>query len=507
MKNFSALQNGSDIRGIALAGISGENVNIDEEALGCIAAGFAQFLSARTGKRISGLNVSIGMDSRLSGPSLKKAAIETLISMGCNVGDLGLASTPALFMSTITDGYLFDGAIMLTASHLPWNRNGLKFFTASGGVEKNEVTRILELASTYSKSDSPQPGKVSELAFMKVYAQQLVQKIRLGTEMEKPLEDLKIIVDAGNGAGGFFASDVLMPLGANISGSQFLNPDGNFPNHIPNPENQEAMDSVINAVLVNKADLGIIFDTDVDRAALVGADGTQINRNRLVALMSAIVLEEHPGTTIVTDSITSDGLGSFISNKLGGKHHRFKRGYKNVINESLRLNKAGSESWLAIETSGHAAMKENYFLDDGAYLISKLLIKVSTLRKNEGKHLSYLLSGLQEPAEDQEFRFNIKLSEFSDYGKKVLDALPAFIDSMNGWSQVVDNYEGIRVSCSPNSGDGWFLLRMSLHDPVMPLNIESNSAGGSKIIAQKLKPFFMNFTMLEAERYYGFLSS
>ena len=87
---------------------------------------------------------------------------------------------------------------------------------------------------------------------------------------------------------------------------------------------------------------GIIFDTDVDRAGAVANDGKEINRNRLIALISAVLLEEHPGTTIVTDSITSSGLAAFIAEK-GGVHHRFKRGYKNVIDESIRINKSGKD--------------------------------------------------------------------------------------------------------------------------------------------------------------------
>ena len=83
---------------------------------------------------------------------------------------------------------------------------------------------------------------------------------------DKPLEGLRIAVDAGNGAGGFYALDVLKPLGADITGSQFLEPDGNFPNHQPNPENKEAMESICRAVIENKADLGLIFDTDVSRS-------------------------------------------------------------------------------------------------------------------------------------------------------------------------------------------------------------------------------------------------
>lgn len=122
---------------------------------------------------------------------------------------------------------------------------------------------------------------------------------------------MKVVVDAGNGSGGFFAS-MLADLGADTTGSQFLEPNGTFPNHVPNPEDPTAMQSAAGAVARAKADLGIVFDTDVDRSAVVAPDGREINRNRLIAVLSAIVLEDHPGSTVVTDSVTSKGLAQFI---------------------------------------------------------------------------------------------------------------------------------------------------------------------------------------------------
>ena len=183
-------------------------------------------------------------------------------------------------------------------------------------------------------------------------------------EQDLPLSGVHFVVDGSNGAGGFFATQVLEPLGADISGSIFLEPDGTFPNHVPNPEDEKAMECIRKATLEHQADLGIIFDTDVDRAATVFPNGKEINRNALIALMGAIVAKTNPGSTVVTDSVTSDQLKDFLENRLGLKHHRFKRGYRNVINESVRLNREGIESCLAIETSGHGALSENYFLDE-----------------------------------------------------------------------------------------------------------------------------------------------
>jgi phosphomannomutase len=155
-----------------------------------------------------------------------------------------------------------------------------------------------------------------------------------------------------------------------------------FPNHAPNPEEKEAMESATKAVLKAKADLGIVFDTDVDRSAVIDSFGKEINRNKLIAVLSHIALQKEPGSTIVTDSVTSSGLKSFIEN-LGGKHLRYMRGYKNVINKGMELNKEGINAPLMIETSGHGAMKENYNLDDGAYLAVKIIIE-AVKRKNAG---------------------------------------------------------------------------------------------------------------------------
>ena len=294
-------------------------------------------------------------------------------------------------------------------------------------------------------------------------------------------------MDAGNGAGGFYATEVLEPLGADITGSQFLEPDGRFPNHIPNPENEEAMRSVCAATVRAGADLGVIFDTDVDRGGAVDSRGAEINRNRLVAIASAIALEGNPGGTVVTDSITSDGLKTYIETTLGGRHHRFKRGYKNVINEALRLNAEGVNCPLAIETSGHAALRENHFLDDGAYLVTKIIVKAAQLRR-EGKTLESLIADLQEAKEEKELRFPITAADFRPVGEKLIADLAAYANEA-GWAVAPDNREGIRISFPAGAGDGWFLLRMSVHDPILPLNLESNAEGGVRILAEKLLGF------------------
>lgn len=491
------LQNGSDIRGVALGGVAGETVNLTPAVARTLGGAFARWLkdaddSART--------VAVGNDPRLSGPRLKRGLVEGLVEAGFDVADCGLASTPAMFMATIHPDLAADGAIMLTASHLPFNRNGMKFFTGQGGLDKRDIRRLLELAAGDEPARSATAGAVREADFMATYAAHLVDVVRRGVgssdDPDRPLAGPKILVDAGNGSGGFFADQVLEPLGAKVSGSLFLEPDGTFPNHPPNPESAEALAAICEAVVREKADLGIIFDTDVDRAAIVDRDGRAIHRNRLIALIAAVVLEEHPGSVIVTDSVTSTGLKAFIESRLGGVHHRYRRGYKNVIDEAIRLNQEGREAWLAIETSGHAALRENHFLDDGAYLVAKLLIQLAKMSR-QGRALSSLIADLDEPVEAQELRLGITRSDFGRYGEQVLDQLRERVRGEPGWRLEEPNHEGIRVRCEGEDEAGWFLLRMSLHDPVMPLNVESDVEGGVATIVARLRGLLADFDGLD----------
>lgn len=490
-------KSGSDIRGTAAEGVEGQPIELTDERVDRMAKGFYLWLSKRNPDKK--LKISLGHDSRISAPRLSACVKKALTECGAEVVFTGLSSTPAMFMTTqVID---CDGAIQLTASHHPFNKNGLKFFAKNGGLEGSDITEILNYA--FENKFPTGDGSVTEVDFMTTYSKILVDFVRKETGKEQPLDGFKVVVDAGNGAGGFYVDNVLKPLGADTEGSQFLDPDGRFPNHIPNPENPIAMKFICDKVKAVNADFGIIFDTDVDRAGAVDDLGEEINRNKLIALISAILLEEKGGAYIVTDSITSDGLAEFIKAK-GGVHHRFKRGYKNVINEAVRLNKEGKYCPLAIETSGHAALKENYFLDDGAYLVTRLLVKMAKL-KAENKKLRDLIADLKLPKETDEIRMGFKADvDFKEYGKKVLADLEEHAVK-NGWVVAPSNYEGIRISFGKGEGDGWFLLRMSLHDPIMPLNIESDVEGGNLVIAKKLYAFLVGYEGLNVSNLQAFI--
>ncbi len=555
-KSYKYLQNGSDIRGVAIISedfdlnsdlVQSQNLlarygeeallslsksenskakTLTTEVISDIAHGFYKWLSNKT--RAKTFKIAIGHDSRLSAPKIKETLIDAfLIRENVIIFDAGLASTPAMFMATKFMEYDCDAAIMITASHLPYDRNGFKFFTKEGGLNKKDISEILNYAEENGNPDvsrinslnsgeeelscaleEKNSDKRKKIDLIDTYSEYLCDKIKEEVSCNKnydiPLANLHIVVDAGNGAGGFFANKILRPLGANVRGSQFLEPDGLFPNHIPNPEDDDAMASICKAVIDNNADLGIIFDTDVDRISAVDRMGNPINRNSIIALAASLVVGENPKTTIVTDSITSVHLTDYLEEHLGVAHLRYMRGYKNVINKAIDLNEQGIDSQLAIETSGHAAFKENFFLDDGAYLAIKIVIKAAKLAQ-ENTRIDSILEPLNHPIEKEEIRFQITEDDFISCGDKALLHLENWTNKNQEEYNILltnPNYEGVRVEFRSADINGWALLRKSLHDPIMVLNIECNELNGLVKMKKMLLDCFsetigINFTNFE----------
>lgn len=480
------LKSGSDIRGVAVAS-PGLSATLTEDVARRVGYAFVEWLAQKLCMPMRGLTIAVGRDSRISGPGLLRAVAQGMAAGGARVQDCGLCTTPAMFMTIVSPGTACQGSVMITASHHPSNRNGFKFFTAQGGLGGADIRWLLARAADCTVPDHP-GDPVEAVPFLQRYVDFLKRLVREGlrTQAERPLEGLHVVVDAGNGAGGFYA-DMLEELGANVSGSQYLEPDGRFPHHIPNPEDDAAMESVCAAVRAHGADLGIIFDADCDRAAVVDGGGRAIHRNRLIALTAAMLLPEHPGATIVTDSVTSTGLARFIAAQ-GGVHLRYKRGYRNVIDEAIRLNKAGQDCPLAMETSGHAALRENHFLDDGMYLVTRLLVSAMQCRVR-GESLTALIAELEEAAEGAELRLAIRAEDFAAAGQCALEALRK---ATEGWADAhiaPDNHEGLRVYFDLCGGaqNAWLMMRLSVHDPVLPVNVESDVPGGVRALLERLR--------------------
>lgn len=530
MDRVRRLQNGSDVRGVAVEGEKGRAVDLTTPVAEAIAESFGEWvikkLEEEKARPVEDVRISLGRDPRISGASLSVGIFAGLARAGCMVFDMGLATTPACFMSTLLSPFSYDASIMMTASHLPYTRNGLKFFTKKGGLTSPEVEEICDLAARkyanrlvkVSTLLSTPPTRVD---FMSVYSNHLrnivKERVNHPLHYDSPLLGFQIIVNAGNGSGGFFTWDVLDKLGADTFGSLNLKPDGMFPNHIPNPEDKIAMALTRTAVLENSADLGIVFDTDVDRSGVVDKEGNPINGDKLIALMSAIVLKEHPDSTIVTDARTSMALTKFITDR-GGHHCLYRVGYRNVIDKGVELNEGGIDAHLMMETSGHGALKENYFLDDGAYMVVRIIIEMVRMKlEGSDEGIGSLIKDLEEPLESVVLRMDV-LSE-PNYAKakavEVIETFKNYIEEgkLGGWEldscgdcwvsdgclvdatdapTVIDAHMyRAKVSDERHGEYGWVHIRQSIHNPNIAVNMQSTVSGGCQSITRALRDKFL----------------
>lgn len=527
------LQNGSDVRGVALDGEKGRKVDLTPPAVEAIAESFGEWVISGLERESGGgaaaaeeVRVSLGRDPRISGGVLSVAVFAGLERAGCVVFDMGLATTPACFMSTLLPPFSYNASIMMTASHLPYTRNGLKFFTKKGGLTSPEVEEICEkaarkYATRLAKVSTALRVPPTRVDFMSAYSKHLrdviKQRVNHPFHYDSPLQGFQIIVNAGNGSGGFFTWDVLDKLGADTLGSLHLNPDGMFPNHIPNPEDKTAMALTRAAVLQNKADLGIVFDTDVDRSGVVDKDGNPINGDKLIALMSAIVLKEHPGTTIVTDARTSMALTRFITDT-GGHHCLYRVGYRNVIDKGVQLNQDGVDAHLMMETSGHGALKENYFLDDGAYMVVKIIIEMVRMKlQGSEEGVGSLIKDLEEPLEAVELRMDVQCEPrfAKEKAVEIIEQFRNCIEEgrLEGWELdscgdcwvsdgcLVDSNDAAfaidahmyraKVSTAEHGEHGWIHLRQSIHNPNIAVNLQSTIPGGCQSMTTTLRDKFL----------------
>lgn len=499
MNEWSLLKSGSDIRGIATKLSDTDEITLTNVNIEKIIFGFLLLLKNASGLNFSQMTVAVGYDTRLSSDRIKIVAIQSLRSLGVTVYDCGISTTPSMY--TAIKILSCTASIEITASHQPANYNGMKFFTINGGLSEDDIQMILEVAQSaqfqkiFKQNGMFEDGEVKEIRILDYYSSNIRKKIcdTIGKkEEDKPLSGLKIVVDAGGGVGGFFVEEVLKPLGADVSGSVFLEPDGNFSNHMPNPEDPSAMESLKRATLAVRADIGIVFDTDVDRVAFVDEKGEEINRNKLIALASEIVLREHPGASIVTDSVTSDFLKLFIEER-DGIHVKFKRGYHNVITAAKNLNSGGADCQLAIETSGHAAFRENNFIDDGAYLAAKIIIRLIQL-KQENKNFGDILDDLKTEKEYLEIRLPIitRENEYSNI-QKLFSHIKNSIKNVKSCEVDDTNVDGLRLKFNSHWQNGWCLLRKSIHEPVLVLFLESYISNGISLILSTIKPIFEKF--------------
>jgi phosphomannomutase len=506
------------------------------------------------------LTVAVGCDPRPHGPRLADALCRGLEDRGRAAAQQNEsarirtvfvspqhATTPACayFCSSAAAGTedrpnLADAAVMVTASHLPVDRNGFKVFRTN--VCDNDAECLLQgpqtvlttaafvhewarrtarhVSSLYTGGlmipPSSGPGTVYTTGghvptYMNEYAEHLKRavyrelSIPSDTVGAQPLAGLKIVLNAGYGSGGFF-QQVLEDLGADTTGSIGCDAaqdfDQPFPLGVPNPEYPPMIEATMKACKSVQADLGIMLDTDADRCGFVvpsvtGGGYEPLNRNRLIALLGVVMSRQYTaeGCTVVTDSVTSEGLTVFLQDCLGLQHHRYLKGYANVIGKARELTEAGAcNAALAIETSGHCAFRENGYMDDGTYTAVKVVSLLATEQSKMNQRvedvssslLLDLIKDMPELDEIHELRMTVfdgSLETMRSIFDRVCQVVGDACGEVPTWAVDQENLEGIRVRVR-NTGEqsaydiapgSFFMLRPSLHDPIISLQVEGSS--------------------------------
>jgi len=419
-----------DIRGIAEHDLTNENVELIGKAYGT-------FMTKKGLKKIA-----VGRDVRLSSERIKNALVRGMTSTGCDVIDIGEVPTPVLYFAIVH--LKADGGVMVTGSHNPIEFNGLKL---SEGIASIYGEGIQQLKKIIDRNDFVSGhGKVEVTDLVPIYMETIKAKIKLHRK-------LKVVVDAGNGTAGVIGPKLWEALGCEVV-RLYCEPDGNFPNHLPDPTVPKYVVDLQKKVLETGADLGIGYDGDGDRIGAIDEKGRMIFADRLIALFSRDVLEKNPGASIVFDVKCSQALPEYIQ-KFGGKPLMWKTGHS-----LLKAKMKEEHAPFAGEMSGHIFFADEYFGFDDAIYASGRLLRIAS---RSDKKLSELMDEIPYFISTPEIRV-----ECSDDTK--FNVVADIARSFKKQYETID-IDGARVLF----GDGWGLVRASNTQPVLVLRFEAKT--------------------------------
>jgi phosphomannomutase len=337
---------------------------INEEAAVSIGRAFARYLSAK--------QIVVGRDMRTSSPALSAKIIEGITAEGADVIDIGECTTP--MMNFAVAAYDYDGGVMVTASHDPANYNGLKLVSKKQGQLDEEIG-LPDLKKILTAGFGPEgaKGTVTKRPILEDYVGHLLKSAG-------NISDLKVVCDYGNGMGALSAKPTLARFDIELI-EMYPDPDGEFPNHPANPHDVANFKELKARVLAEKADLGIFFDGDADRALFVDELGAIVPIDFLTVLLAQEELKDHPGENIYFDLRFSKSVAQEIRSA-GGNPVMMKVGnpvYKRALREKGGI--------LGAEFSGHMMFSDDYDIDDGLFTALKTL-KLLTKKRSMSKLLA-----------------------------------------------------------------------------------------------------------------------
>ncbi len=396
--------------------------------------------------------VAVGYDARLSSPGYAQNLSEGIASYGIDVVQVGMGPTPHLYFAIFQEGLATAGGIQVTGSHNPSDMNGFKLClgvqTLSGASIKDLENRMREIQSGKRTSKLNSKGNISQKALMQDYINYCIENCKPHFGKRK----LKIVCDAGNGVGGMAGPQVLRGLGCEVI-ELYCEPDGNFPNHHPDPTVPDNIKELIKQVKETGSDFGIGWDGDADRIGVVDDKGEIIFGDMLLLLYARDILKEQPGATFVGDVKCSQRVFDGIA-EAGGKPVMWKTGHSLIKN---KLKETGAA--LGGEMSGHIFFKHRFFgFDDAIYSSARFAELVS----KTDQPVSSLLSDLPSAVSTPEMRVDCpeeKKFQIPEMAKEVFSKYK------------VDTTDGVRI----NFGSGWGLIRASNTQPVLVLRFEATT--------------------------------
>lgn len=420
-----------DIRGVV-------GKDLDASGVFRIARGFAVYCLQNGVKQIS-----LGRDVRLSSPEFRDAMVRGLLTSGIDVIDIGEVPTPLLYFSILE--LKTGGGVMVTGSHNPPEYNGFKLCVGTTAIYGDMIQQLRKIVEEgkFVRGE----GALLHKDIIPLYKEKIKNNVRIDRKV-------KAVVDCGNGTAGLVAPALFTDLGIDVV-PLFAEPDGNFPNHFPDPTVPDNLEKLIEIVRETDADVGVGYDGDADRIGVVDENGKVIFGDYLLVIFSRELLARKPGATIISEVKASQNLYDDIRNR-GGNPIMYKTGHSLIKNKMKELN-----AELAGEMSGHIFFKDRYYGFDDAIYASARLFEIMSMTDGP---LSSLLSGLPAVVSTPEIR-----KDCPDEVK--FEVVEEVKESLVPVAREVVTIDGVRALFD----GGWGLVRASNTQPVLVLRFEGEN--------------------------------
>jgi len=424
-----------DIRGVYPS-------EINKELAYKIGRAFVKFLNVK--------NVVVGKDYRIGGKELYEGLTKGINDQGADVWDIGFCSAPSLYFAV--NFLKADSGIMITASHNPKEYNGFKFTREKAiPISRDTGLKDIQKIAEDNFKNVKLKGKIIKKDIFKEY-------IKFVKGFIKDIKPLKIVIDCGNGVDGVFVKETLKGLGLEVI-ELFFKPDGNFPNHDPNPLKKESLDILKEKMKQNKAELGVAIDGDGDRIFFITKDEEIVPGDFITILIAEDFLEKDKNQTVLYDLRVSNIVPEKIK-EFGGRPEMCRVGHS-FIKEQMRDKNAV----FAGELSGHFYYKDAFFTDSAIIT----LIKILNIISKKQKKLSELIKPYKKYFHSGEINSKVR-----DKEGKIKELERKY---KNG---KISHLDGIRVDFK----DWWFNVRASNTEALLRLNLEAKS---EKMMKEKVK--------------------